>query len=407
MKMIELTKEQLNAKNGIVESFRYGKKIVKLVGFAGTGKTTLINEFVKSYRLMFPHKRILNIAFVTYSGKASSVLKSKILGVFDKLDFCGTIHSMMYKPEIKKDLKTGKTVIVKWIKQEYLDFDLIVVDEASMLPKEIFDDLKSYDIPMLLVGDQGQLPSVSENTKSMIDNPDFSLIGVHRQCADNPIIILSTFVRNNGVLPEQGIWGKSAFKFQWNHQKCQELFNGMALDDDLMILCGFNKTRVKLNNLIRERLGYVELNEPYPGERVICLQNNREAGIMNGQTGTLLLSIPKSSYISEMTIKMDGVHEIYTGDVNLLNFGKETFTRPEKDYKNKYVKNKAMQEKSCDFFEYGYAISVHKSQGSEWDNIVLFEQKSSHWDDNYYAKWLYTGITRARNKLFIIGNYWE
>jgi ATP-dependent exoDNAse (exonuclease V) alpha subunit len=58
------------------------------------------------------------------------------------------------------------------------------------------------------------------------------------------------------------------------------------------------------------------------------------------------------------------------------------------------------------FFDYGYCMSVHKSQGSEWQKVIVFEQRTKRWDDNYYAKWLYTAITRAKEKLFIIGDYW-
>lgn len=409
--MIKLTDSQLEAANGIIDRFVNHQNIVKLVGFAGTGKTTLIREFVLKYKSV-KKSQTLAIAYVTYTGKASSVLKAKISDMMEKQDFCGTIHSLLYKPVFKKDEMSGKQVISKWVKVDFLPFDLIIIDESSMLPQDILSDLKTYKIPMLLVGDHGQLPPVSENQESALLNPDFVLTEIHRQCADNPIIQLSQYVRNLGILPESGIWSSDVFKLPWNHNKCKELFNNLSFDNnDLIILCGFNKTRVKINDMVRERLGY-NLNEPYPGEKVICLKNNRTNGIMNGQTGTLLLSMPKSTDISEMTISIDGAH-IYNGKVSLKNFGKETYDQSnskmyDKDIQNKfkYIKNrkKYAAEAPADMFDFSYCISVHKSQGSEWNNIVLIDQKPSFWDDEYYAKWLYTGITRAKTKLFIIGN---
>lgn len=406
--MIELTSDQLDITRGMVDCFqRNSLEVVKLTGYAGTGKTTIIKEFSNYYKTQRTRK--IKVAYVTFTGKASSVLKSKISDIFDdKFDFCGTIHSMMYRPVVEKDRITGKSKVVRWDKRVDLDYDMIIVDEASMLPQDIYKDLRSYNIPMLLVGDHGQLPPVSENQKSVLENPHFTLTEIHRQCKDNPIIQLSEYVRKQGVLPSLQIWSKEVFKFPWKHDKCQELFNNVKLDGDVMMLCGFNKTRVKINQIIRDRLGFT-MDDPYPGEKVICLRNNKTAGIMNGQTGTLLLSIPLSKVISEMSISMDGLEEVYQGKVDIRAFGKESYQPDD----NKYDPNNRgrrqttkKKEEPKDLFEFGYCISVHKSQGSEWDNIIMFDQRTSQWDDAYYAKWLYTGITRARNKLFIIGDCW-
>ena len=57
-----------------------------------------------------------------------------------------------------------------------------------------------------------------------------------------------------------------------------------------------------------------------------------------------------------------------------------------------------------DAFDYGNCISVHKSQGSEWEKVVLFEQRTKRWDDKFYTKWLYTAVTRAKKKLLVISD---
>jgi len=410
--MIILSDTQNKAANGIIECFVNNQKIVKLAGFAGTGKTTIIRDIIQKYKSI---KNLKSIAYVTFTGKASTVLKSKISDIMDKQDFCGTIHSLIYKPLFKKDILTGKSIISKWVRADSLPYELIVVDESSMLPNDILNDLKTYNIPMLLVGDHGQLPPVSENQESVLINPDFVLTEIHRQCENNPIIKLSQYVRNMGILPNSAIWSKEVFKLSWNHDKCKELFYNINFNNnDLIVLCAFNKTRVKINNIIREKLGFT-FNEPYPGEKVICLKNNRNSGIMNGQTGSLLLSIPINKNTSTMTISMDGIDFIYNGKVNLENFGKESYEMPnnkiydqDRANKFKYIKNrkKYSEEPPPDMFDFGYCISTHKSQGSEWDNVVLFDQRSSYFSDEYYAKWLYTSLTRARKKLFMISDFY-
>jgi len=410
--MIILSDTQNKAANGIIECFVNNQKIVKLAGFAGTGKTTIIRDIIQKYKSI---KNLKSIAYVTFTGKASTVLNSKISDIMDKQDFCGTIHSLIYKPLFKKDILTGKSIISKWVRADSLPYELIVVDESSMLPNDILNDLKTYNIPMLLVGDHGQLPPVSENQESVLINPDFVLTEIHRQCENNPIIKLSQYVRNMGILPNSAIWSKEVFKLSWNHDKCKELFYNINFNNnDLIVLCAFNKTRVKINNIIREKLGFT-FNEPYPGEKVICLKNNRNSGIMNGQTGSLLLSIPINKNTSTMTISMDGIDFIYNGKVNLENFGKESYEMPnnkiydqDRANKFKYIKNrkKYSEEPPPDMFDFGYCISTHKSQGSEWDNVVLFDQRSSYSTPEYHAKWLYTSLTRARKKLFIISDFY-
>jgi len=138
--MIILSDTQNKAANGIIECFVNNQKIVKLAGFAGTGKTTIIRDIIQKYKSI---KNLKSIAYVTFTGKASTVLNSKISDIMDKQDFCGTIHSLIYKPLFKKDILTGKSIISKWVRADSLPYELIVVDESSMLPNDILNDLKT------------------------------------------------------------------------------------------------------------------------------------------------------------------------------------------------------------------------------------------------------------------------
>jgi exodeoxyribonuclease-5 len=174
-----------------------------------------------------------------------------------------------------------------------------------------------------------------------------------------------------------------------------------------MCLCGFNYTRVWLNQHIRNKSGFTK-PDPYPGERLICLRNNRDAKIMNGQVGTLIWLVPYRKHLDRMVIQFDDKSVPFEGIVHDSCFGKESYDTM---FDNPSITKEMKKEVAMDgygainFFDIGNAISVHKSQGSEWKRIVLFEQRSRHWDDDYYRRWLYTAVTRASEKLFIISNF--
>lgn len=404
-----LTKEQQKVIDYIVEwkkSKNNKESYISIGGYAGTGKTFLIGAL----NHVLNKNNIKKIAFVTFTGKASSVLKSRLIennSLYED-DFIGTIHSLIYRPKFTYDLITHKQILVKWVRIDSLDdYSLIIIDEASMVPKEIWDDLNSYKIPIIVIGDHGQLPPISKNSFNLMKNPKFKLTKIHRQAEGSPIIKLSVFVRQNGFIPINTIFSKNVFKLSWNHPKCHELWKKISFDENVIVLCGFNKTRVYLNNNIREILGFTKKN-PYPGEKIICLKNNYEGKIMNGQIGSLIWVMPYKPKIYRMTINFDTmVGEPYEGLVHNMCFGQTDYNQI---YEDKSSKLKAIIKKSdfnnLDYFDYGYAISTHKSQGSEWEKVVLFEQRSRYWDDEYYKKWLYTAITRAKEKLFIISDFY-
>lgn len=171
-KTIKLTKEQQNAHDSIIDWFKSDMSpYISVGGLAGTGKTTLIGFITKTLQ---NEDLVRTIAYVAYTGKASTVLKSKIK---DRgwNDYVGTIHSLIYIPI--KDKDTGE--IKYWGKRDEIDADLIVLDEASMVDKDIWKDLLSYDIPILVVGDHGQLPPIGENNFSLMKNPDIKLETIH------------------------------------------------------------------------------------------------------------------------------------------------------------------------------------------------------------------------------------
>lgn len=360
---IILTEEQQEALVRIQSWFRgKEKQIYCLGGYAGTGKTTIMKFVLRELHCRF--------AACAFTGKAASVLRKK--GVH-----ASTIHSLIY--EVSEDPKTHELV---FIKRHELPYDLIVIDEASMVSKDLYEDLKSFDIPMLCVGDPGQLPPVGDNP-GLMDRPDYVLQTIHRQALESPIIRLSEYIRTKKYMP---VYDK-AFD-------CGEdlIFRDKKIKTDVFvefdqIICATNKTRAILNGAARKKFGY---DGPLcEGEKVICVKNNRRFGVFNGQI----------FWIEELKFNPTGNADVILKDEldkrYLLTIWMEPFVLgSDFDPKVKYC-----QPHMC-HFDYGYAITCHKSQGSEWDHVLVYDEvmPPKVWD---MAKWRYTAYTRASKKLTI------
>jgi len=378
-------------------------------GYAGTGKTYLISNLRREIYKQFPNA---SIAFCSFTGKAASVLKRKLeeqKTIYPE-DYIGTIHGLIYKVKTRYDRQLKCHVIVGWerIDPDEFYYDLIIIDEASMVSLEIWKDLVRMGKSIIAVGDHGQLPPVSDDGFNLMLEPDFILTEIQRQALDSPIVWLSKFVRENGYVPFNQMFSKDVFKISWNDQRCKNTWNNIDFNENTVALCAFNQTRCGLNDEIRKRLKHTNL-QPYPGEKIICLKNNHTTKIMNGQIGTVMWVMPETKNAFLVTVDVDG--EIYECFVHNLCFGQVTYTmyntRKDSDVRKliDYASAKGYRG-GVDYFDYGYVTSVHKAQGGEWDRVILFEQRTKHWDDEYYARWLYTGITRAKEKLFIISDYW-
>jgi exodeoxyribonuclease-5 len=354
---------------------------ITLGGYAGTGKTTLIGIL---YKELLKQDKNIKVAFCSYTGKASRVLKNKLSEVSGSVS---TIHSLIYSP-----VTNDREEIIGWDLVDKVDEDLIVVDEASMVDNKIWDDLCSFGVPIIAVGDHGQLPPIG-GSFNLMENPALRLTEIHRQAKDNPIIKLSIEARTKGIIPLGSFDGAVKKVSRQNYEAQEELMEMLqSYTDDLLILCGYNNTRIKLNSYIRQAL---EFQSPLPesGDRVICLRNNHTKKIFNGMLGTINSIIPKKEDYYEMEASMDDDIKPYSGTVLKRQFGESktlNFTEERKI------------TKKVDLFDFGYALTVHKAQGSQAPRVVLFEERFKQMDDIAWKKWLYTAVTRAEESLFIL-----
>jgi exodeoxyribonuclease-5 len=215
---------------------------------------------------------------------------------------------------------------------------------------------------------------------------------IHRQAAENPIIGLSIQAREHGFV-RQGRYSDTVIKYSMTENESQEAMNELLSNftNDTLVLCGYNHTRKKLNHYIRSSLGF-DTFYPAAGDRVICLRNNHKKNIFNGMLGTIVSIEKKTEDWYDATIQMDEDPDFYRGLISVSQFESNSALN---------FTDKRSLIMQGDLFDFGYALTVHKAQGSQAKKVVLFEERMSKMSDEDWRRWLYTGITRAEEELYI------
>ncbi|MDD3474856.1 MAG: AAA family ATPase, partial [Candidatus Dojkabacteria bacterium] len=319
---LELSEKQKSILDDILGWYKKRDvQYITLGGYAGTGKTTLMGYLSNILR---NDKSKIKVAFCSYTGKASRVLQRKLRDTKSIYphDYTGTIHRLIYRPMLDDE---GE--IIGWRKEDINQFfyDLIIVDEASMVTEDIWNDLLSFGKPILAVGDHGQLPPVEGNF-NLMEKPQFKLEEIYRQELDNPIIKVSEIARKYGNIPVEE-FSKTVKKLDKKNPETGEFLENILeqYDNDTMVLTGYNTSRVKLNKGIRQLLGFESI-DPALGDRVICLKNNHEKEIYNGMMGTVL-DISKNSVgdleFFDVEIEFDDEDYPYLGKISREQFNKE------------------------------------------------------------------------------------
>jgi len=364
-------------------------QFITVGGYAGTGKTTLVSVLRDIIKELHPKYRV---AFACYTGKASQVLKQKLMAqkAVQPKDYCGTIHSLIYTAVTNED---GQ--ILRWKRNAELEYDLIIIDEASMVTSEIWSDLSAYGIPMIAVGDHGQLPPI-DSAFNLMDDPQLRLETIHRQAQGNPIIELATLARQTGAIPFKK-FSNEVQKVDRRDEDSMELFEQWLrmYPTESLVLCARNKTRIQLNKHIREVRGYTE-PIPQVGETLICLKNNYEASggpIYNGMLGTLKRMEEMYVHWYNVDISFHDEDRIFSGEITQHQFNQEKLVDSVKGLHYTRI---------GDRFDFGYALTVHKAQGSQAKTVVVFEEYAPYMTDEEWRRWLYTAVTRASERLLIM-----
>lgn len=383
-----LTPDQQSVFEAIINFAKHPTRShITVGGYAGTGKTTVTAHTVATLRSL----GFNNIGFCCFTGKAASVLRGKLIanGVLRDA-YCGTIHSLIY--DVRLDSR-GR--VIGFDRKPTLNERLLVVDEASMVNEDIWNDLLEYKVPIIAVGDHGQLPPIKRPGApefNLMKDPQFKLEKIHRQSLDNPILKLATLARTEGAIPH----GKAGVGVSCYYLKNAQVIEGALNYNRLrttLFLCGINRSRVILNKAIRDALGY-KTETPQIGEKVICLKNNRDAHIYNGVTGLVERCEIYDDRLYDLRVRMDdGV--LFDGLALREQFNSESTIREPAGFK-------PYEMKDVNLFDFGYAITVHKAQGSEADSVVLFMERARYMTDEDWKRWLYTGITRAKKYLLCV-----
>ncbi len=397
---MKLSAHQNKAVDAVKQWMDHGQQpFFYLAGSAGTGKTVLANHLAKQEND--------TVLFAAFTGKAASVLRSK------GCPGATTIHSLIYTSRGKSELKvkqlekellglvtTGtekeKNELRRLIKVEKdnllkphftLNTDsvvktasLLIIDECSMIDMKIGEDLLSFGTKILVLGDPGQLPPVYGAGFFTSHQPDFLLTEIHRQAEGNPIIAMATQVRNKNKLAI-GDYGDSKVI------NVSDLTPELILDAD-QLLVGRNATRTQSNNRVRQLLER-DLSKPEVGDRTVCLRNDHDLGLMNGA----LWNIDKIGHQDEDEIYMNISPE-------LKDSLPITVQSHMHHFQGRGDQLEWWEKKEAQEFDYGYALTVHKSQGSQWDHVVVFDESSCFRGARWL--WLYTAITRAAKTVTVV-----
>ena len=394
---MELNDKQKQGLDIAVDRYKRKERYTVISGYAGTGKSTLVKFIVAALPNINPDEDVI---YTSFTGKATQVLQKK------GNKNVSTLHKLLFESIPKPDGTFFRKPV------EFIPYKIVIVDECSMVPKELLQRLIKYNVHIICLGDPGQLPPINKNEDNhLLDHPHIFLDEIMRQEAESEIINLTMDIRA----------GKPLARYQGKEVQVlnkDELTTGMLLWAD-QIICAKNETRIALNNQMRDLLG--RSGGPQDGDKVICLKNNwdiysiNDNPLVNGTIGYLknsfstYINLPRQITSDGQPKKLDILTANFISDTEedygILNMDKQLIITgvPGLDWKTSYKmgRNWRFQDKIPDQFTYGYAITCHKSQGSEWDNVLVIEE-GFPFEKEEHKQWLYTAATRAAKKLVII-----
>jgi len=395
---------------------RGDKQVFRMDGYAGTGKTSLAKHIAE----MIPGK----VFFCAFTGKAAHALHMKGCAG------ASTIHSLIYLPkqgyearakeyldelqvyretQVKMELDDEEKIRVQWLEEILKDMTtvkfvldenseaenaaLIIVDESSMVSNQLAEDLLSFNRPVLALGDPAQLPPVKGSGYFSKTQPDVLLTEVHRQALESPVLRLATEIRQGKPLTSGGM------AYVNGEEKAivmpREEMTFIEMMKRGQILCGMNATRRKINRRYRNQLDILNNKYPVVGEKLISLKNCFEDGLLNGTLCEVMTLLPDGDCLN--SIKLGVTTEM--GQYTALKVNRDIFDAYET---GEHDLNKNTFHIVGHPMDFSYAITVHKSQGSQWEDVVVCNETPSMWNQAFKKKWLYTAVTRASKNITIL-----
>lgn len=390
-----LTRKQEEGLKIALERHRNFERYTVISGYAGTGKSTLVRFIIEA--LGVDEDRVV---YTAYTGKAVEVLRKK-----GNKNAC-TLHKLLYDHFPKPAGGFFRKPKPK------IDYDVVIVDEVSMASKTLMDLLLRHKCYVICLGDPFQLPPIDKDEDhGLLNQPHIFLDEVTRQAAESEIIRLTMDIREG-------------YDIKYNNKGSEalvlprkELNTGMLTWAD-QILVGTNASRMNINNQMRSMLGFE--GGPQEGDKIICLRNYWEEmsewegdPLVNGTIGYIKNGFQTFRNVPSFVRGEPRNFEVWQADFEV---GGDIFPGTEIDYKMLTT-----GEKCCDWrmayqlgrlkpklgeivpkeFAYAYAITCHKSQGSEWDKVLVLEESFPYAEEEH-ARWLYTACTRASEKLVLV-----
>ena len=399
------------------------QQVFRLFGYAGTGKTTITRHAIGELGLE-PMDRTGGsggVLYAAFTGKAALVMTRKGTPA-------STIHSLIYKvseatPEeierVTRELETlrgglramgpaersfAETQIRRLelrladihqprfiLNEQSLvrDADLIVLDEVSMVGAEMASDLLAFGKPILVLGDPGQLPPIKGDGAFTDADPDVMLTDIHRQAETSAIIRLATLARQSMPIP-YGEHDDFVWKMRRSDIGPHQFLKGGQ------VICGRNATRLFLNTAMKQAAGFPDAYPRGLGEKIICLKNRHDLGLVNGMFLDLSDIRDESPLAFSATVRTEdgasvpGRQWFYKGHFDdHVAYDAERLRRDWRDMRG-LVES-----------VWGYAITCHKAQGSQWENVIVYDDGLGRTAEDR-ARWLYTAITRAEQGLVIL-----
>ncbi len=417
---------QAKAMSEIKDWFTNGtteRQVFRVFGYAGTGKTTITKHAIAELGLEDGSA----VLYAAFTGKAALVMTRKGTPA-------STIHSLIYRvseatpaeiERIKDEIAELKAKIASMGAAERLfaetqlrsldlrladihkprfvlneqsalgDAKLLVLDEVSMVGDDMARDLLAFGKPILVLGDPGQLPPVKGEGAFTKDAPDVLLTEVHRQAGDSAIIRLATMAREGRSIP----YGEHD-RFVWKMRRTDVTPAQMLKGGQ--VICGRNATRIQLNLAMKRAAGFDEVYPSGAGEKIICLKNRNDLGLVNGMFLDLTEIQDEDDLAFTAIINTEDGEKIggANGTRERLRIYKGHFddhVAPDRERERRdHWKKKTLIEAV-----WGWAITCHKSQGSQWENVIVFDDGLARTAEDR-ARWLYTAITRAERGLVIL-----